>query len=1067
MHGSRPHVSRINPGVLLLALIATLVMSPVAFGQATTGALSGSVTSADDGAYLPGVTIEATHVPTGTVYTSVTGDNGRFMIPNVRVGGPYKVKATLEGFQPSETGGVDVRLGATTEVSTFKIKMGAFEETIVVTADVDPIINPNRSGSTSAVATEQIESLPTVNRSLQDFARTNPYFVVDAQDFSSTRVSVAGRNNRYNSIQIDGAVNNDLFGLSDTGTPGGQTDAQPISLDAIAQLQMVVSPYDVRQGGFTGGGINAVTRSGSNDIDGSVFYSERNEELVGDGPFDRPIANFDQTLYGGRLGGRIIRDRLFFFVSGETNEREAPTGVSADGSTGTVYRGTGTGSTPDASLFRDFLIDEYGYDPGSLGDFGATTDSDSILVKFDWTINSSNTATFRHNYIDAGRDVVADRSTTRFRFESAIYNQADETNSTVIQVNSVFSANAFNEARVGYSTIADERATPVTFPTVEVGGTGARNGALHAGTERFSGANSLDQTVLELTDDFTLLAGNHTFTIGTHNEIFEFENLFLSEFYGYWYFPTLDAFYTGKPTEYRISFANGDDPRRPTAFEVHQYGIYAGDMWRVNNNVTLNYGVRIDKPNYVDNPSFNPLILTRLGYDTSATASETMVISPRIGFNWDPTGDARQQIRGGIGIFAGRTPYVWLSNTYGNTGVESTALSCTGSCAGGLTFVADPLNQPKSGAAGSTISVDLVDPKFQMPRVLRATLGYDRELPWGVRGTVEAVYAESQEEVYYQNVNKQLVGTSVLDGRPTYANRAAGIADAILMTNTSEGKELAASLVLNKRFGQNFNANLTYAYQDAQSAFDGTSSRAISNWQFHHTKGDIYNEELSRSAFEVENRFNLSLTYDFRTGPLSHSVGLFYNAQSGRPYSIMMGGDPNRDNYSTNDLLYVPSNGMILCPSNSSGSPNASSPCRTSSGSTLAPLDSAKFAAFLNSVGVDPNSGRILDRYEFTEPWTRQFDFSYQLGLPEIVGVGTQLTFDVVNVANMIDKDYGVVEYVSNQNYTAVVWQGMDPATGLPVYRENFNGSTDPGRQFSTADNRSRWQARVGVRLNF
>ncbi|MCM2316394.1 MAG: hypothetical protein NDJ92_14695, partial [Thermoanaerobaculia bacterium] len=248
---------------------------------------------------------------------------------------------------------------------------------------------------------------------------------------------------------------------------------------------------------------------------------------------------------------------------------------------------------------------------------------------------------------------------------------------------------------------------------------------------------------------------------------------------------------------------------------------------------------------------------------------------------------------------------------------------------------------------------------------------------------------------------------------------------------------------------------------------DGTSSRAISNWQFHHTKGDIFNEELSRSAFEIENRFNLSLTYDFRTGPLSHSVGLFYNAQSGRPYSIMMAGDPNRDGYTSNDLLYVPSNGLILCPSNANGSPNASAPCRTSTGTTVAPLDPAKFAAFLSSVGVDPNSGRILDRYEQNEPWTRQFDLSYQLGLPEIVGVGTQLTFDVVNVANMIDEEEGVVEYVSNQNYTAVAWQGMDPATGLPVYRENFNGSTNPGAQFSTADNRSRWQARVGVRLNF
>jgi hypothetical protein len=1043
-------VNRFKPGLFLFVLLATLVMSPVAFGQATTGALAGSVASADDGSFLPGVTIEALHVPTGTRYSSVTGANGRFMIPNVKVGGPYKVSATLEGFQTAETGGVDVRLGATAEVATLKMKVGGVAESIVVTAEADPIINPNRSGSTSAVSTETIESLPTVNRSIQDFARTNPYFVVDAQDFSSTRFSVAGRNNRYNTIQIDGAVNNDLFGLADTGTPGGQTDSQPISLDAVGQIQMVVSPYDVRQGGFTGGGVNVVTRSGTNDLQGSVFYSERNESLVGDGPFDKPIANFDQTLYGGRLGGRIIKDKLFFFVSGEVNDKEAPTGVSADGSTGTVYSGTGTGSLPSAELFRNYLIDKYGYDPGSLGDFGAKTTSDLALIKFDWTINSSNTATFRHNYIDAGRDVVADRSSTRYRFESAIYNQADTTNSSVIQVNSVFNANTFNEARVGLQTIRDERATPVTFPTIEIGGTGARNGALHAGTERFSGANSLDQDILELTDDLTLLNGNHTITIGTHNEFFTFKNLFLSEFYGYWYFPTLDAFYTGKPTEYRISYANGDDPRKATSFDVRQFGLYAGDQWRMNNNFTFTYGLRIDKPDYVDNPSYNPVVMSALGYDTSRTASNNMIFSPRLGFNWDPTGDAKQQIRGGLGIFAGRTPYVWLSNTYGNTGVESTALSCTGSCASGLTFTPDPNNQPKSGAAGSTISVDLVDPEFQMPHVMRATLGYDRELPWDIRGTVEVLYSETQRDVYYLNVNRELLGKSPLDGRPTYRKRAGNIADAIMMTNTSKGDELAASLVLNKRFGQNFNASFTYAYQDSNSAFDGTSSRAISNWQFHHTKGDIFHEELSRSAFEIEDRFNVALTYDLRTGPLTHSFGLFYNAQSGRPYSLLIGGDPNTDGYSTNDLLFVPAGGVIL--ENPTGGRYT---------------DDSRFVAFLQSAGVDPHSGRILDRYELTEPWTQQIDVSYQLGIPELAGVGTQLTFDIVNVGNLIDKEYGNVEYVSNQNYIPVNYRGIDATTGKPIYREAANNALNPGRQFQTADVRSRWQARLGVRFTF
>ncbi len=1019
-----------------------LVAGPFAVAQVTTGAISGAVL-ADDGSALPGVTVEIVHTPTGATYTAYSGVDGRFMTPNVRIGGPYKITATLDGFQNAEVTGVQVNLGAATDVPV-TMRLATVSEAIVVTAEANPLINPNRTGAESQVSTETIQALPTVSRSIQDFARTNPYFVVDAQDFSSTRLYVAGKNNRYNSIQIDGAVNNDLFGLADTGTPGGQTDTNPVSLDAVEQLQMVVSPYDVRQGGFTGGGINVVTRSGSNQFEGSLFYSDRSESLVGDGPFDNPVANFTQEQYGGRIGGPIMRDKLFFFASGEINRREAPTGISADGSTGQVYAGSGTGSTPDAGIFRDYLINNYGYDPGSLGDFGAKTDSDLALLKFDWLVNSKHNLALRHNYVDAVRDVWSDRSSSRFRFDTAIYGISDETNSTVAQLNSVFTANAFNEARIGYQTIKDSRAVGAIFPTVEVGGTGQRSGALHAGTERFSGANSLDQNVLEITDDFTLLKGNHTITIGTHNEIFEFKNLFLSDFYGYYYFRTLDDFMAGKVNAYSISFSNGSDPRRPAQFKVGQYGLYASDQWRVNNTLTVTFGLRLDQPDWKDTPTRNPDVEAALGLRTDVTPSDDVIWSPRLGFNWDPTGSGKQQIRGGLGVFAGRTPYVWISNIYGNTGVEATSLSCSGSCAASLPFNPDPFSQPKNfPAGGGSFSVDLIDPNFTMPNVFRATLGYDVTLPWDIRGSAEVLWTQTQDDVYYVNMNRRRVGTSELDGRPTYERISSDVSNAVMITNTSKGEQLAMNLSLNKRFGTAFNTFVTWAWQDAKSAFDGTSSRAISNWQFHHTKGDIFEPELSRSAFETENRFNIGMTWDGRTGPVSHTVGVFYNAQSGRPYSLMMGGDPNGDGYSTNDLLYIPAGGI----------------------SADSPLSQSKWQAYLDSLGIS-NTGRILDRYELSEPWTTQVDLSYQLGLPELLGVGARLEFDILNIGNLIDKEYGNVQYVSNQNWTPVVWTGTG-SDGLPMYRENFGGSTNPGRQFSTADTRSRWQARLGIRLNF
>ncbi|MGK2859817.1 MAG: TonB-dependent receptor [Thermoanaerobaculia bacterium] len=1038
MHGSRPLVSRFNSSFFLLALVAMLVMSPVAFGQATTGALAGSVSAAEDGAFLPGVTIEAIHVPTGTVYTSVTGGNGRFMIPNVRVGGPYKVTATLEGFQPSETGGVNVNLGATAEVPVFKIRMGAFEESIVVTADADPLINPNKSGSTSAISTEQIETLPTVNRTLQDFARTNPYVNVDAQDISATRMYVAGKNNRYNSIQIDGAVNNDLFGLADTGTPGGQANAQAISLEAIQEIQVAVSPYDVRQGGFTGGGVNAITRSGGNDLQGSVFYSKRDPEWVGDGPNNNPISAFDSEQYGGRVGGRIIRDKLFFFVNGEYNDRNEDDDYTAQN-----YR-----RPEDVQIVSDFLREEFGYDAGGLGSIARASESKNFFGRVDWNVNSSNQFTIRHNYVNASNDVISDRNSNRFRFPKSTYFFEDETNSTVMQLNSVFSSNAFNEARVSYTTIKDRRASAEPFPGIEIGGTGPRNADIIAGSEQFSTANSLDQDILEITDDFTLLRGSHNITIGTHNEIFDFNNVFMPSAFGHYYFPTLQDFLDLNPSKYFYTYAEGGI--NPSKFKVNQLGLYASDQWAVRPNLTLTFGLRADAALYPDSPNYNPIVDQAIGYDTSATPDEDPTFSPRLGANWQI--DEKQQLRGGIGIFAGRTPYVWISNAYGGTGIGQISISCETSQNCTPTFVSDPFNQPTNfPSGGGAFDTSLTDPDFQSPRLWRATVGYDRLLPWDIRATVEVLYSKTIEDVYYQNVNYIETGAvSPLDGRVMYKRSSTLLANAYLLTNTSKGDQLMESVVLSKTFSH-FTMGATYAHQEANSAFDGTSSTASSNWRFHHTKGNIYEPELSRSAFETEHRYNISGTFNFATGFITHAIGVYYNAQSGRPYSLMIGTDVNGDGQSSNDLLYIPGSATEVIVQNSAGQV----------------VDYSLLGNYLAAADLDSLAGRAMDRYEATEPWVRQMDLHYELGLPSYQGVFTMITADVTNVLAMIDEEYGEVRYVPNQNFSPVTYRGVDAATGKPIYRERFSGALTPGSQFSTATDRSRWQARLGVRVTF
>lgn len=1038
--------ARPGSGMLVAAAVCLLVLAmvPTAFAQVTTGNLAGTVSDPDGGA-LPGVTVEAIHVPTGTRYSAVTGPSGRYQMPNVRVGGPYRVTATLEGFRASDTTGVQVPLGGTAEVPV-QLRLAAVTEAITVTATADDVINPNRTGSTSAVSEEQIEALPTINRNLQDFARTNPYTNIESDDPDASRMTIAGKSNRYNNIQIDGAVNNDLFGLADTGTPGGQAGAPPISLDAIQELQVLVSPYDVRHSGFTGGGVNAITRSGTNDFDGSFFYSKRDAQFVGDGPFDDPITEFDSEQFGGRFGGRIIRDRLFFFINGEQNSRSEPTDASAvEGST-TINPAIGLLARRAAAIAQS----KYGHDVGSLGNFPRTRQSDNYFARLDWNISNTNQFTLRHNFVDASNDVVSNRNFNQFRFQTSTYQFLDETNSTVAQLNSAISGNLFNEARLNYTTIRDKRASLADFPAVEIGGA-SRNAQIILGSEQFSQANSLNQDILEIADDLTWIRGAHTFTFGTQNQIFDFANLFLAPAYGYYFFPTIEDFEAGKPRNYEVTFSTDpNNPRRPTEFGAAQYGIYASDRWSLTPAVTLTLGVRADMPKYNDTPSFNQIVQDAVGRSTSETGGEEVMISPRVGFNWQIAGN--QQLRGGVGVFLGRAPFVWISNAYANTGIQQQTLVCNApSCT--TSFVADPFNQPRNFPAGTgAIRVNLIDPDFEFPRVFRSTLGYDRDLFFGIRGSIEGVYTRNLQDVYYTDVNSVQTGTSALDGRPTYSRVSTKLTQAVLITNTDKGDQILGSLQLNKRFGKGFTLSTSYAFQDATSAFDGGSSQAHSNFQFHHTRGDINKPEVSRSAYETRHRINAAGTWNVATGMFAHTFGLFYNAQSGSPYSLLFGTDINTDGFSTNDMLYVPgSEGVII---------------QKNSGSTWSATPDEQWINYLKYAGIKAGSGEILERYHSTEPWSRKLDFHYELGVP-FRGFKTAITADVLNLLNMFDKEAGNVRYVSNQNFSPVTYVGKDTATGKPIYRERFANSLQEGSQFSTANISSRWNARLGIRVSF
>src|ERR1043165_2043178 len=441
-----------------------------------------------------------------------------------------------------------------------------------------------------------------------------------------------------------------------------------------------------------------------------------------------------------------MKDKAFFFVSGERNRKATPLGIS-----GSIYTGSGTGNLPGLQNVIDFAKSKYGLDIGDTADITSQVNSDLLFGRVDYNVNNSNNVTLRHNYV-FGTQPQAPSSYSRkfnqFYFPTSRYFIQDHTNSTVLQANSVFGPNYFNEARLTHQLIKDARTTPVLFPTVEIGGSAPRAGAVQIGTERFSGANTLDQNIIEFTDDFTLVKGAHNIVIGTHNEKFKFKNLFIQDFYGYYYFRTLDDFMNGNVNQYSIGFATGDDPRRPTAFRAGQYSLYINDQWNLTPNFTLTGGLRADKPDFPDPPRLNPLVQSELGLLTSSKPKDPVTWEPRLGFNWDPNGTGKQQLRGGIGVFQGRAPYVWISNGYGGTGIETQILSCnTPACT--TPFIADPNTHRRDSPPGSAApQISITDPNFKFPRVLRSTLGYDRELPWGIRGTAEVLYSKTQEDIF-------------------------------------------------------------------------------------------------------------------------------------------------------------------------------------------------------------------------------------------------------------------------------------------------------------------------------
>lgn len=1031
-----------SKAVLRLVAMLCLLSTPafVSAQTVTTGSISGVVTDAQGGV-LPGATVTAVHTPTGTSYDAVTDATGRYNILNVRVG-PYDVAVTMTGFRPERSPAVNVKLGEQATLD-FKLQVAAITETVDVTA-ASPLIDTARAGTGDNISQEAVESLPTIQRSLVDIARVSPYFNPIGLNEDPLAVSVAGRNNRYNNVQIDGAINNDLFGLAASGTPGGQTETQPISLDAIQELQLVVSPYDVRQGGFSGGGINAITRSGGNRFSGTGYFFGRNQDFVGEGVTETPIAEFKHNQYGASLGGPIVQNKAFFFGNVDFDRRDNPSGISVS-TTGQTF-----GREAEIDRFISILKNKYGYDPGGKDEFIRTVNSNKFFGRVDLNVAQGHQLIARHNFNDSLND-IGRPSLSTYYMPDAFYQIKNKTNSSVVQLNSTFGS-MVNEARLTFQRIQDRRggqpdeARP--FPFVQVN---LSSGSIRAGRENFSTANELDQDVFEFTNDLTWLRGNHTLTLGTHNEFFKFRNLFIRDAFGNYGFDNLDFFEQGLAQSYSYSFSLTNDPKQAAEFSVRQFGFYVGDQWRPRSDLTLTMGVRADLPTFPDRPTRNPLTEEALGLRTDEVPGGVLW-SPRIGFNYALSDDNREQIRGGLGLFAGRTPYVWLSNQYGSTGIEFERISLSrGSGTRRIPFIPDPNAQHTSIGSAATNEINLIDPDYKYPSLFRGNLAYDRAIGLGMVGTAEFLYSKNVNDIKYANLNMRQTDTRP-DGRPVFSRDVVpGISDLIFLTNTDQGDAWSVAFKVERPFRDGFFANVSYLYGQSRSILDGTSSQARSNWVNVYVPGDTNNPPLARSNFDPGHRITASGSYVVpMPAGFSATASVFYSGQSGRPWSANYGFDYNGDGGGTNDLLYIPA--------------SADEGYRFTNGTF------EDFMAFVNAEEcLSEYIGRIHERNACRSPWQNVLDFKFNLGLP-IKRAKVELTWDVLNVLNLLNHENGVKRY-ANFNDLLVVRPSVNNATGVVTYdlRNLFidGQRTTPEDQYTRNDLLSRWQMQFGARVRF
>ena len=1099
----------------LLLLIAVLLFTLPLWGQVTTSSLTGSIKNAA-GEPLIGATVKATHEPSGTVYGTTTQSNGHFTIAGMRIGGPYKVEISYIGYQTDVVNGIQLRLGEPYALSETLQEGGQQLKEVTVVGNAG--LNAERTGAATLISSQQLSTLPTINRSISDFTRLTPQANGD---------NFAGRDGRYNNLQVDGVNLNNNFGLSTDPMPGG--GASPISLDALSEISVNIAPYDVRQSGFTGTGINVATKSGTNTFHGTLYGLYRDQSFNGSkvNGEELPVTPEKHQTFGGSLGGPIIKNKLFFFVNAEFEKASEP-GIS---NVPSDYQGAGnksSTSSADLQKLSDFLKDNYGYNTGAYQNFpNFETKNHKILAKVDWNINRVHKLTVRYSdfkgsdmsplngtsipnngpFQPSGQGSAINRLTNnRFSDKSMSYANSNYGTDHVVQtaaieLNSRFSDKIYNQFLATYTHVNDHRTIPggQVFPTIDIFAADGHN-FLSAGTDPFTNNNDVINNILNFTDNFTYYNGAHTFTAGVTYEHQKVGNMFMGGSNSHYIYNSLDDLLTGQsPIYYGLSYAYYGKANVYSAdLKLGQLGVYVQDEYQVNDRLKLTAGLRADVPIFGKAPIENPAITAMSfpdkeghmqHYNTGKWPKTAFMLSPRIGVRWDAKGDKSLIVRGGTGLFTGKIPFVFLTNMPSNNGMYQNSVYVSQGQTPespadlGIVFNPDPSayknlfpQEPDASAVPNSFVV--IDPDFKFPQVWRTDLGIDKTLGGGFTASIDLMYTKDLHAVRMRNINLkpptgELQGAdnrayypkAQSDDKPAYYYYPEAGSD-IILENTNKGFSYSATVQVTKTFQNGLYGSIAYTYTRAKEVSPNPGSRATSAWQSISNVGPTNQEELGYSQYAIPHRIVADVSYRIEyAGHLASTLSLFYQGMNQSVYNFNYNGSIVGDGNTHLMYIYEKGSDVPFVPktgTDANGDPHTYSVAE----------QQAAYDAFVNSSPyLKKHKGEYASRYGAVTPWFNQLDMRFLQDFYITSKGGTrhtlQFSLDIINLPNLISSSWKNWGY--RQMYTIndpLQWKNNDG--GSPHFTMNaYQGKLATEAFAPNISSSSLWGMQLGLRYTF